>query len=171
MPFFRRNIDDSSRAKTPVDLYTAETPSIHDAFMALLLSNTPGEMEISEFLKLIPNELSPVDRNLLNNLAAYLVDLTIVTQEIWSTATDAQLVALDPNEAAATQAIGLLAAGSVPTLTGWAAEVTTTENRVIIARIPLAAEAADYRIHAVQGSTTTDQRLQYVTERAPKLAV
>ena len=163
MAFQIRNPDGS---ETPAGNASDTTQDIETAVFPLLISNIGLELTIAELLRLAPDQLSQADRNLLMHIAAYLVDFTITTQEVWNTATDAQLTVLDPNDAAATQAIGLLAAGSVPTLTGWASQVTTTENRVVIARIPLANNAEDYRIHAVQGSTTTDQRLQYVTERA-----
>ena len=166
MAYFIRNNDDPTATKTPAPVYTHETQNIVNAFLSMILGNAGGEMQISELLQLVPEELSAADRNLLNRIADYLVDFTIINQEVWNTATDAQLVGLDPNETSATQAIGLLAAGSVPTLTGWATELAPTENRVIIARIPLANNAEDYRIHIVQGSSTTDQRLQYLPERA-----
>ena len=153
-------------SKTPAGNASDTTQDIETAVFPLLIGNIGLELTIAELLRLAPDQLSQADRNLLMHIAAYLVDFTITTEEVWSTATDAQLTVLDPNDAAATQAIGLLAAGSVPTLTGWATQVTTTQNRVVIARIPLANNAEDYRIHAVQGSTTSDLRLQYLPERA-----
>ena len=163
MAFQVRNPDGS---EVPAGDASEATSGIGDAALPILIGNDGFEITIAELLRLVPDELSEADRNLLNRIAAYLVDFVLVNDEVWTDATDAQLVALDPNDAAATQAIGLLAAGSVPTLTGWAAEIATTANRVIIARIPLANNAEDYRIHMVQGSTTTDQRLQYLPERA-----
>lgn len=169
MAFQKRLVDDSAASKTAVGTVTHDTASIMTGLLLLGLNNDYMQMTVAEMLELLKENidaLSDEQKRLLQGLPAYLNDFSFVEQEVWTTATDMELVALDPNEAQATTQIGLLAAGSVPTLTGWAASVSTTQNEVIVARIPLAAHASNYRLHEARGGVTTFERLQFIPERA-----
>ena len=157
------------------DLNLNDQPTATDADSIILAVQENNAQGNKVWRKLTPPEmialfaiggLTDAQERLLASLPAYLNDLLLVSQEVWSTATDMQLVSLDPNDAGDTRNIQLLAAGSVPTLSGWAAEITTTQNEVIVARIPLAMNAEDYRIQEVRSSGTTSERLQNIPERA-----
>ena len=74
---------------------------------------------------------------------AKTADLLIETRETWVAATDASFLALPADNAQ----LARVRAGNVPIgLSGWTTDVTTTDPRVILIRVPSTAQLADYRI-------------------------
>ena len=107
-----------------------------------------GDVPILQVQGLIPDPpehegLTPQQRAQFDSLVAKTADLLIETRETWVAATDASFLALPADNAQ----LARVRAGNVPIgLTGWTTDVTTTEPRVILIRVPATAQLADYRI-------------------------
>ena len=87
--------------------------------------------------------LTPQEEAQFDSLVAKTADLLIETRETWVAATDASFLALPADNAQ----LARVRAGNVPIgLSGWTTDVTTTEPRVILIRVPSTAQLADYRI-------------------------
>ncbi len=87
--------------------------------------------------------LTPQQKAQYESLVAKTADLLIETRETWVAATDASFLALSADNAQ----LARVRAGNVPQgLSGWTTDVTTTDARVILIRVPVAAQLADYRI-------------------------
>ena len=87
--------------------------------------------------------LTPQQKAQFDSLVAKTADLLIETRETWVAATDASFLALAPDNAQ----LARVRAGNVPQgLTGWTTDVTTTDARVVLIRVPITAQLADYRI-------------------------
>ena len=87
--------------------------------------------------------LTPQEEAQFDSLVAKTADLLLETRETWVAATDASFLALPADNAQ----LARVRAGNVPQgLTGWVTDVTTTDARVILVRVPVAAQLADYRI-------------------------
>ena len=88
-------------------------------------------------------EPNPFDNEIIRALEAKTADLFLETAETWAAATDASFLALPADNAQ----LARVRSGNVPQgLTGWTTDVTTTEPRAILIRVPLTAQLADYRI-------------------------
>ena len=87
--------------------------------------------------------LTPQQKAQFESLVAKTADLLIETRETWVAATNASFLALPADNA---QLIRVRAGNAPQGLTGWTTDVTTTEPRVILIRVPAAARLADYRI-------------------------
>ena len=88
-------------------------------------------------------EPNPFDNEIIRALEAKTADLFLETAETWAAATDASFLALPADNAQ----LARVRSGNVPQgLTGWTTDVTTTEPRAILVRVPLTAQLADYRI-------------------------
>ena len=107
-----------------------------------------GDIPIRQIEALIPDVpeyegLNPQQRAQFASLVAKTADLLIETRETWVAATDASFLALPADNAQLLR----VRSGNVPQgLTGWTTDVTTTEPRVILIRVPATAQLADYRI-------------------------
>ena len=88
-------------------------------------------------------EPNPFDNAIIRALEEKTADLSLETAETWVAATDASFLALPADNAQ----LARVRAGNTPQgLTGWTTDVTTTEPRAILVRVPLTAQLADYRI-------------------------
>ena len=106
-----------------------------------------GDIAIAQVQALIPEVegkgLTPQQKAQFDSLVAKTADLLLETRETWAAATDASFLALPADN----PQLARVRAGNTPQgLTGWANDVTTTEPRVILLRVPLNAQLADYRI-------------------------
>ena len=104
-----------------------------------------GDIPIQQVQGLIPEGegLTPQQKAQFESLVAKTADILIETRETWVAATDASFLALPADNAQ----LARVRAGNTPTgLSGWTTDVTTTEARVILLRVPLNAQLADYRI-------------------------
>ena len=107
-----------------------------------------GDIPIRQIEALIPDVpeyegLTPQQKAQFESLVAKTADLLIETRETWVAATDASFLALPADNAQLLR----VRSGNVPQgLTGWTTDVTTTEPRVILIRVPATAQLADYRI-------------------------
>ena len=107
-----------------------------------------GDVPVRQVQALIPdipeNEgLTPQQKAQFESLVAKTADLLIETRETWVAATDASFLALPADNAQ----LARVRAGNTPQgLTGWTTDITTTDARVVLIRVPTAAQLADYRI-------------------------
>ena len=107
-----------------------------------------GDVALRQMQALIPEVpehegLTPQQKAQFESLIALTADLILETRETWALATDAGFLALPADNAQ----LARVRAGQVPQgLTGWTNDVTTTEARVILIRVPISAQLADYRI-------------------------
>ena len=169
MGFQVRDADNPSAAKTAAGTADRNTSGIGNALVAVLLGTAGMEITITEMLAIldIPDGLTAYERRALQGLPAYTTDMELVSIETWATATDAEMVALDPTDNTDQAQISLLASGSVPAgASGWAAEITPSVASVIVIRIPLAAHRENYRLQAVVSGSTSYERGQFIQERA-----
>ena len=169
MGFHVRDADNPSASKTTAGTADRNTSGIGNALVAVLLGAAGMEITITELLAIldVPDGLTAYERRALRGLPAYTSDMELVDVETWATATDAEMVALDPTDNTDLAQINLLNAGSVPAgATGWASAVTINTASTIVIRIPLTAHEANYRLQAVVGSNTSYERGQFIAERA-----
>ena len=169
MGFQVRDADNSSASPTPAGTADRNTSGISGALVGVLLGSNGMEITISEMLALIdlPDSLTDYERRALRGLPAYTTDMELVSNEVWATATDAEMVALNPNVAVDQAQISLLASGSVPAgASGWASEITFSAASVIVIRIPVGVNQANYRLQADVSDSISHERGQFITERA-----
>ena len=133
-----------------------------------------GDAPLRQVEALIPDVpehegLTPQQRAQFESLVAKTADLLIETRETWAAATDASFLALPADNA---QLLRVRSGNAPQGLTGWTTDVTTTDARVILIRVPVAAQLADYRIllgddNAVRldsyGVNATDGTYAYMT--------
>ena len=94
-------------------------------------------------LEITPRVMTHAERDTLKSLQGLTADLVLDTEEAWVAATDGGIAAL---ESTATQ-LNQLRANQEPTgISSWVAALTTTEDRVIVVRVPGNAHLPDYRI-------------------------
>ena len=108
--------------------------------------NNTTRVGVSKFTSVVISrepEPNPFDNEIIRALEAKTADLFLETAETWAAATDASFLALPADNAQ----LARVRSGNVPQgLTGWTTDVTTTEPRAILVRVPLTAQLADYRI-------------------------
>ena len=119
-------------------------------------------------------EPNPFDSDIIRSLEAKTADIQLGTAEAWTLATDAGLLALAADNA---QLLRVRSGNAPQGLTGWTNDITTTEPRVILVRVPMNAQLENYRLfigdHSVRlntfGVDATGSQYAYMTSTSLSL--
>ena len=103
--------------------------------------------------------LTDIQRDALESARAKTADLSIISSETWANAGTGGIVGLG----AGITAVVNLGNGQAPSgVSGWSNNITTTTERVIVARVAVDANIADYRVLFADGTWETVGRLAHL---------